>query len=100
IRDSSVTGVQTCALPILQRLESLTERVLAATAKEEPCGAVRGEPENDGYPCVLSAGHVGLLHVDRDGDSFHGVGNAKGEPQAVRSEERRVGKGWKVGVGG
>src|SRR5437762_11350965 len=77
IRDTSVTGVQTCALPILARGET-REHLGGIVA--EPGGQVRlhagakeGEPEH----------RRKVFRADGDRASRHELG---------RSEERRVGK--------
>src|SRR5438552_19080039 len=73
IRDDLVTGVQTCALPILSRLEPMPRHVEAVRLQR------RGE---------LSAEHA--LELERIGQ--HGVRIDQGR----RSEERRVGKGCRA----
>src|SRR5438309_2562346 len=86
IRDGTVTGVQTCALPIC-------------------IDGVKPEPGDDaGAVGVPGRGHDELV-ARRDGDAAPAAGErgAQGEPhgetggEASRSEERRVGKecGWR-----
>src|SRR5438445_13202149 len=78
IRDIGVTGVQTCALPILEDREE---------------GRRRGE----------GRGRAGDPREHEDGDAGRGAGGRQGggDPvQGNRSEERRVGKecrgrGWR-----
>src|SRR5438093_8222321 len=69
IRDWSVTGVQTCALPIL-----LDSAILDAQSRH----------------LALESGHARIVAHDRPGEGQ--------EPDDERSEERRVGKecrsGW------
>src|SRR2546422_6341836 len=70
IRDVAVTGVQTCALPILPLLPALVAVMVAAptaTPVTKPVGAT-----------VASAGVLDVQLTDR--------------PESTRSEERRVGK--------
>src|SRR2546427_930950 len=73
IRDLTVTGVQTCALPISQRMN--------------PCRARRRTSLNKSYTATI-------LGEVREVRGFNEKGNlvmADGE-EFVRSEERRVGK--------
>src|SRR2546430_5871309 len=72
IRDLTVTGVQTCALPIFEGHVEC-RRVLLLRPRDEP----------DAHACIAS-----LRQLRADGA---GVGIA-GADQAERSEERRVGK--------
>src|SRR5262249_56863432 len=80
IRDWSVTGVQTCALPIScpgrwRRKEQGFARIQARPASAKPCSFRRQRP-----------GHAaGIL------DSRHPPWRAANS----RSEERRVGKEWR-----
>src|SRR5207249_5233826 len=94
IRDRNVTGVQTCALPISMMeckaalteakgdLESATtilrKRGLASAAKK--AGRMTSQGVVGSY--IHLGGKVGVL------------------VEVNRSEERRVGKGWSVLVGG
>src|SRR5205085_6898606 len=74
IRDLTVTGVQTCALPIYGR----------------------GRPEGHGHPGGRRLGRVPRRSepVRAAGPRDRGVGRGRG-----RSEERRVGKEWRAGRG-
>src|SRR5699024_11703643 len=80
IRDRNVTGVQTCALPILKR---------------HPVG------------CLLALACVLLVLVMQScssslvtlGNSTIGAVGASTYPCEDRSEERRVGKEWRAGWG-
>src|SRR5438270_2458499 len=68
IRDLTVTGVQTCALPISQIEASLTDyRIRAVTKGKEAMGEVQ-------------------IELEHSGGKIRGRG---------RSEERRVGKEWR-----
>src|SRR5256886_2812504 len=65
IRDLTVTGVQTCALPILERQRADAGRLLS--------------------PAVARVAHPAAVHGDGHARRLRRAG-------AVRSEERRVGK--------
>src|SRR5438046_6195774 len=87
IRDWSVTGVQTCALPILPRhgAGALARRVPARARSGAACRGRRRRPRPRGP-------------VDRTGRAFGrdaGLRGTRGEP--LRSEERRVGKEGRSG---
>src|SRR5207248_6305616 len=98
IRDRTVTGVQTCALPILvanvysgavRRIEAVDTVVLAA-----------GSRSTDALYRALK-GDVAELHAAGDCVAPRGVHQAilDGTRAARRSEERRVGKEWGSGRG-
>src|SRR5207244_8945806 len=84
IRDDLVTGVQTCALPIL------LHRVTGAPYRD--LLAIELDPALD---------HASVL-AEQGGDELgapraHEAGDAQDlSLSQVRSEERRVGKGWRV----
>src|SRR5262249_58753820 len=83
IRDWSVTGVQTCALPIcrLARREADLDRIVAG--------------ESAIHPVRRRNAHRHRLLVGPSG--AHGAKDLEREAQAVfRSEERRVGRGGGV----
>src|SRR5207237_2638848 len=88
IRDSSVTGVQTCALPIFVTKDEFIANTLAV-----PLQKVRTFGKNgDGWDNKLIFGDnlqvmKSLLELKQAGR----LCNADGTP-GVRSEERRVGK--------
>src|SRR5205085_6814856 len=99
IRDLTVTGVQTCALPIYALFHTgeffrLGARETAVASEEFPgvkqgvaqaipgLGAVRRDP------CVP----LPVVHQN-------GLGCLRGIGGAERSEERRVGKEWRSGCG-
>src|SRR5690606_40372540 len=76
IRDFHVTGVQTCALPILEKIyrPALLKRIFAA----KPVHALQG------VDLTVGRGEIfGLLGPNGAGKS------------TIRSEERRVGKEWR-----
>src|SRR5207245_7079668 len=82
IRDATVTGVQTCALPIL--VLSHPDRVLSAVVAGAGYGAQPERADAFRAESVLTAA------------AFAAEGAAKvAERYAIRSEERRVGReGW------
>src|SRR5207237_1820225 len=90
IRDSSVTGVQTCALPIYRQVRQcqLLELVLGESDIGELAGCdlgdLAGQPRGQAFHAtrVTRGTRVSLL----DG------GHARLD-ETVRSEERRVGRG-------
>src|SRR5262249_58320216 len=74
IRDWSVTGVQTCALPILPpRLDRFGGELFASEGVE-------------------TSGRTGN---ESDGTTQHHSGRSDLAPGRARSEERRVGKEWR-----
>src|SRR5207248_6994292 len=87
IRDRTVTGVQTCALPIFGADEHVRDRT-AERPGEMPGVRVKG--------CRLSVDGARprvLAHVRRLADRPVRAGGIAGQWDAVRrSEERRVGK--------
>src|SRR5699024_11508081 len=97
IRDRNVTGVQTCALPIsgepedaeagaeaLLGVRALVENEVAQSAGRRPD---RGSVLSDARDGPAGVAPMAGGHVLRHGGVF------------VRSEERRVGKGWGSGRG-
>src|SRR5207248_4948675 len=97
IRDRTVTGVQTCALPISgppaprPRGPALPATLRAALEEQRPAVS------------VVPAAVPGLrVFARRPGDAGAGPGNEPGRPGATgrgpRSEERRVGKEGGYGV--
>src|SRR5437773_8980716 len=83
IRDRDVTGVQTCALPIFA---SVAEAVFRSKAVYGPAlRSLRIHESPKGY----LAAHTDLRPVP-DSNTLIVVGRAS------RSEERRVGKGWRL----
>src|SRR5260370_22297085 len=81
IRDSSVTGVQTCALPI-------SAKVVEANLLIHPrfCHSHRGMNQQIGFHDFRRA--EGQL----DMRAMHGIPRLKSNYATPRSEERRVGK--------
>src|SRR5207248_4264050 len=77
IRDRTVTGVQTCALPISVRVPA-AERVGHAAAREALGEALRARGVEPGVAAV----EIRRVGGDREQEREH------------RSEERRVGKEW------
>src|SRR5690606_40869404 len=88
IRDFHVTGVQTCALPIF------ADGVFTAHAERSD----RSSGTRDPFTIVMPPPNVtGVLHMG------HGLNNTVQDVlvrwrrmAGDRSEERRVGKGWRV----
>src|SRR5207249_9522597 len=88
IRDRNVTGVQTCALPIL-RIEDLAHALQVAVRQ-------RDDPALADHRLDDERGHVvrGLV-ADRVLDSVGACQCARSTAHAApRSEERREGKEW------
>src|SRR5437762_5689186 len=83
IRDTSVTGVQTCALPIYQLFNSSEQR-LARTLLLLANYGKEGTPETV-VPKINQETLAGMVGTTRPRVSF------------FRSEERRVGKEWIFG---
>src|SRR5687768_17671207 len=92
IRDVAVTGVQTCALPISRPREPPLPRrrlALAEGAGDDGsrCRAPRREPDRARHAIARAA-------LDRT--RGRGLAPARGH-DLRRSEERRVGNGWRWG---
>src|SRR5205823_10886621 len=96
-RDKLVTGVQTCALPISP------QRIVAAEADEgviaEGASQVIG-PLRAAQPVVVVAA-AESFDVDKGARPAAAAGDRIGaggdvEDDGSRSEERRVGEGWRV----
>src|SRR6267143_3846309 len=67
IRDGTVTGVQTCALPISHRLDGLGERRLVAHALQRDVGAVAARER------AQLLGGIALVEVHRLGAELRGA---------------------------
>src|SRR5690606_40850824 len=80
IRDFHVTGVQTCALPILGVVTGTSATVSTDSARS--------------HPAVSIAVQANDVPVGRTRRRVVAVTGPSG-PSAVRSEERRVGKEWR-----
>src|SRR5256885_3411863 len=78
IRDYKVTGVQTCALPILGRRRGVIERLAEREAERARSPVDHRRREREGVHVDLALVHRFNTLVDDD--------------EALRSEERRVGK--------
>src|SRR5262249_59416384 len=87
IRDWSVTGVQTCALPISQR----AALALGIDPKLRPLDALLPLLERIQRP------ELGV-DAERQGRALR-ADRRVGEDAKARSEERRVGKRWRWGRG-
>src|SRR5262249_56739433 len=86
IRDWSVTGVQTCALPICARLFFTKAKNGGAG-----CFTCHSGPMFNKQPTDPDVTGVGQLVEE----NFFNVGIGDHPLQALRSEERRVGKEWR-----
>src|SRR5207237_1948561 len=92
IRDSSVTGVQTCALPIS-----------VPAARQRPAGRVAPPGAGDRLAAERAGGHAELRREDvrrRSGgpaSSRRRLPAPGGDRLLPRSEERRVGKECRCG---
>src|SRR5207244_9303880 len=93
IRDDLVTGVQTCALPIYEDGFAGERKTGARQAGDTPdreADAAEAEKDRALHPRL----YIGLDWRD------HGSSIGDWFADAERSEERRVGKGWRAGVRG
>src|SRR5207302_3156580 len=98
IRDFHVTGVQTCALPISQ--EPHDPRLgVAEEATDRGLRTETGKPKRTIKPAWFS--HPGIM-PDFSPRSEEGNPRNQGVSRPSRSEERRVGKEWRLvaGLGG
>src|SRR5260370_23136925 len=77
IRDSSVTGVQTCALPIYRLCEPFSKGELESARSEYIVG-IAGQMDGRGAERIVSADDSAIRAISDEG--------------IFRSEERRVGK--------
>src|SRR5207247_4685941 len=93
--DPLVTGVQTCALPILMRVEAPRTAVERMRWIFQGCGDVldrlrgRGEPN----PISEAADRLGTSMLAFAAFALGGLDVAQNPELLFRSEERRVGKG-------
>src|SRR5207248_7905460 len=96
IRDRTVTGVQTCALPISRgifgshslRTPTRLAEVRAGSGPAEVCQLF-------GFSAALPARRKRVVRADTRTD----MGSMDNRGPVVRSEERRVGKEWSGEVG-
>src|SRR5437762_11457666 len=84
IRDTSVTGVQTYALPIFIGSTGNIRSPLGANRMSQPAASARGKS------CPASRWYAMVVAGRQDRSS-----GAPPQYSAVRSEERRVGKEWR-----
>src|SRR5207249_5689873 len=93
IRDRNVTGVQTCALPILLRD---VVRVVTGAVQVHLHGMI-ADPKSVSVRHDLTERAATVVLA---GDQEHRRGDAVdvGDGVPLRSEERRVGKGWRYRV--
>src|SRR5207248_8248593 len=97
IRDRTVTGVQTCALPILMAVTGLLTATifLAACPARRSIESVNRDPARFHYREVTIAGRV-VNSFDVMGVAAFEIDDGTGRLW-VRSEERRVGKEGRAG---
>src|SRR5439155_6253761 len=88
IRDGHVTGVQTCALPISQRLGAV-----APTIESGCCYLPLGAPWLDDFIEEMSGATKHDDQMDTTAYALIDL-NVKAPTGVIRSEERRVGKEW------
>src|SRR5207237_5733449 len=97
IRDSSVTGVQTCALPIFVLAREVAEDALDRGRRSLAVEADRGERPHVAVEVPSRLGLLVLGHEQR-GRALR-RDTCDSEPADLdRSEERRVGKAWRSGA--
>src|SRR5206468_5431676 len=97
IRDLIVTGVQTCALPIYQIPKALFDPLaVKALGVFQASGVLT--PNTGAAPGTV--GYVTNNYVVTKGSNVSPINkwSIKGD-HSFRSEERRVGKGWRVWAG-
>src|SRR5262249_58199633 len=92
IRDWSVTGVQTCALPISSALKRHDTRAAATLTAV----AIVTESVNAMLEWAFQRGRPSLWAVV----TLHSYSFPSGHAMAARSEERRVGEGGRAGGAG
>src|SRR5690606_40774280 len=91
IRDFHVTGVQTCALPISTEVEHvLATQCLVARKTKSMLIKVEGETAPG-----VTAKDIVLAIIGRIGSGGGSGYSIEYAGSAIRSEERRVGKGWR-----
>src|SRR5699024_12216498 len=94
IRDRNVTGVQTCALPI----SNVGEDDIAVVADNEYVNKVKEfAKEDDAEVIVVSAKieeEIAQLDQEEKEMFLEELGIEESGLDQLRSEERRVGKGW------
>src|SRR5690625_6240980 len=92
IRDGHVTGVQTCALPILVVINSIDQRIFLILILIAASGAVNA------CLTVTLAASVRQIRKEADLTRVNGLTSLIENLPVFRSEERRVGKdcvaGW------
>src|SRR5207237_5378139 len=94
IRDSSVTGVQTCALPIFEYFVewSFDQSIGPRTTPQAQFSDVpMAAPAKNAHPLLEPASRRMVIAV---GGGLFAAGLLVG---AARSEERRVGEEWRCG---
>src|SRR5207237_6472349 len=93
IRGSSVTGVQTCALPILPSLRGGVVELAVPAPQAAALAALARAEGSTLYMVLLAVFQALLLRLTGQRDVSVGAPVANRERVEIRSEERRVGKG-------
>src|SRR5207248_8474844 len=93
IRDRTVTGVQTCALPIFGERHACGQLLRGGVVLQRPVWRVVPHGRRR-----ARSGEVAHEACRRRADLIAGLRQHAGEE--MRSEERRVGKEWREGWGG
>src|SRR5690606_40152917 len=90
-----VTGVQTCALPILKRDASISFKntpIIQEGATAVPFVNRRELEESSKYLRKITSGDLGITVLKQDNHFYITLGGYKEVNNSGRSEERRVGK--------
>src|SRR5699024_11878317 len=92
IRDRNVTGVQTCALPILQDYRDVLD--LSGADAYDPSGLITSAAdlwEANPKAAAAESARIQYVVIDDFQDATPAIHRLV---QLIRSEERRVGKEW------
>src|SRR5438128_2518061 len=92
IRDATVTGVQTCALPIFP---AFAEPLIRASTRSRACSIWRSNASTF-HPTSLPFQNTTLPAISTS-RTWRGFIIVTIVPGTLRSEERRVGKEWRYG---
>src|SRR5690606_40075096 len=97
--DFHVTGVQTCALPILASTrksggESLLSSSRTVSVKESPTSTLLRST----WACRLGAACADVVNIKvANASAENSSAQQRRRKYGIRSEERRVGKEWRTG---